>query len=147
VFTIGQHDAGWEWQAAHTEGLINHLRSCEWQPEAVCQRAEDHKFAAKSPRKSRHNYAHGDSSTAGPSTGPYSRPQAPLVYVQTPSDTYQSPYTLAVPHPLQMYTNMDFESTPQSAASSSGSGLAPSDSISVWSSSQPRSLLRSRSHT
>jgi hypothetical protein len=62
------------------------------------------------------------------------------------SDTYQSPYTLAVPHPSQMYTNMDFESTPQSAASSSGSSLAPSDSISVRASSQPRSL-RSRSHT
>lgn len=73
-------------------------------------------------------------------------PQPPLLQVQTPFDTYQSPYTLAVPGgPLGVAgpSNRSYEREP-SIVSTSTSSLAPSDSISIAPSRSRRSSRISR---
>jgi len=144
VFAVAQHSPGREWLAARTEVLINHLRNCERQPPAVCQKAEDHKQSTtvKSPRKSapsRHDF--GEGSTSVLSVSPYARP--PVLHVQTPLDGFQSAYMLAVPPPSSQIglSNYTQHGRPQSVVSSSGSSLTPSDSISVCLSA-PRSRAR-----
>lgn len=93
------------WCAARTDTLIHHLLNCNLQPQDVYQMALNHKLG-KSP-SARRTLSHQDfgeriqgspissSSMARSSSFPYPRP--PVFHVQTPSESYQSAYTLTVP--------------------------------------------------
>jgi hypothetical protein len=147
VFAVAQHDPRREWLAARTEVLINHLRACERQPPAVRQKAEDHKqlAAARSPKKPAPRHDFGDGGTSIESVSPYTRP--PVLQVQTPSESYQSAYTLTVPAPssqLGSSNHIQYGQAPPSLISSSCSSLAPSDSISLRSSLPPRASRRGK---
>ena len=103
------------------------------QPIAVRTKAQEHKEGVWSPKRQCHAPGHADME-AGPSYqrhSPYPSPspRLPSLHVQTPSDSFQSPFYLEVSR------GANFE---PSLVSSSSSSLGPSDSISIapWSSSR-----------
>jgi hypothetical protein len=86
----------------------------------------------KSPRKtaSRRNVGESvetSSSVQGYSVSPYPPSRPPVLHVQTPSDSYQSAFSLTIPGP---FMHSSYERDP-SVVSTSTSSLAPSDSISM----------------
>ena len=66
----------------------------------------------------------------------------PMLHVRTPSDSHQSAYTLTVSRPS--LPCISYEHKPSVISSSSSSSLAPSDSISIISSSLPSCTRCSR---
>lgn len=142
VFAIDQNDPAREWLAAHTEGLVNHLRNCDCQPSEIRQKAQLQKDNTRSPRKSA---AAASLFRQPPSISPYppSQPLAPVIQVQTPFNTYQSAYTLSIPGPsTHSLSHGTYEREP-SIVSTSTSSLAPSDSISLAPSRSRRSRVAS----
>jgi hypothetical protein len=138
VFAIEQNDSAREWLAARTDVLVNHLRNCDRQLPEVRQKAQLQKENTKSPRKSMTAFQRHNIDLEAHSTP---IPLPPLLQVQTPSNTYQSAYTLAVPGPLAGPSNRlgsAYEREP-SIVSTSTSSLAPSDSISLAPSRSRRS--------
>jgi hypothetical protein len=151
VFAIEQNDPAREWLTARTEVLVNHLRNCFRQPAEVRQKAQLQKDNTKSPKKStsalRQHGPEASSSFQEPrhSISPYPRP--PVLQVQTPLDSYQSAYTLAVPGPRTTTTHIAYEQEPSIVSTSTTSSLAPSDSISVIPPSRSRRRSRVASFT
>ena len=147
VFAVEQADPACEWLAARTEGLVNHLQNCHWQPPEVHQKAQQQKDNTRSPRKSVSHRNAGDGAEASSSFQGHSislYPWPPVLHVQTLNNVYQSMYTLAVPE-LSTYTSYEWEPSIASG-STSGSSLAPSDSISVHQHPPSSKSRYSRSH-
>ena len=80
VFAVPQQHPGREWLTAQTDVLINHLVSCELQPEPIHEKARIHKasMSTKSPQKavSYHNFGNCHLSSEGGTAPepPYPRP-------------------------------------------------------------------------
>ncbi len=108
-------------------------------------KAQQHKESARSPRRSRRTAgAEASSSFQRHSASPYPSPspRLPSLHVQTPSESFQSPYTLSVSRPS---LRMDFERDPSvvsGSSSGSSSSLTPFDSVSVCSGASAPSYSR-----
>ena len=141
VFSVTQNDPACEWLAGRTEGLINHLCHCTYQPQDVRIKAQVHKDSTRSPRQPRYITSEEPEASSSSQRQSVSSPYPlPMLHVRTPSDSHQSAYTLSVSRPP---SRASYEREP-SVVSSSSSSLAPSDSISVFSSALPSRSRRSR---
>ncbi|KAH9046941.1 hypothetical protein EDB84DRAFT_1557976 [Lactarius hengduanensis] len=125
---LGQNEAGRGWVAARTEGLVNHLRQCKLQPTVVSEKADGaHRDRVSGPpaagKRTRRDMEE-ESDDPGALSSSFQR-QIPAFHVQTPSDTFQSPYTLSV---VPRGSCSDFEREPSvaSSISTSSSGRGPS---------------------
>ena len=102
VSAFAQKDVCTEWLVARTDTLINYLIACVRQLPEVREKAVQHKQLTKimKPLIARRTVSYHDleASEGGviiPPPFPYSRP--PVLYVQTPSNSFQSAFTLGDP--------------------------------------------------